>query len=100
MMPHFDSTISMGTIIQLVAIVGAGVVFFVRLAEIQKRQIELIETLREDLHEHKMEFRDHQSKDDTRFDRLEQRIIDLVAGLQRVIGQTEVFRHTPRQGNS
>ncbi len=61
MMPHFDSTISMGTIIQLVAIVGAGVVFFVRLAEIQKRQIELIETLREDLHEHKMEFRDHQS---------------------------------------
>lgn len=88
-MPHMDWTISLGSLLSAVSVIGACVVFFVRMGEIQRQQTEILRTLRDD-------FRDHQKEDNIRFEKLETRIIDLISGLQRLIGQMELFRRNPR----
>ncbi len=95
---HFDGTITLGSIFSAVTIVGAIVVFFVRLVELQRSQNEMQANQSRIMEAIRLDFKKHEDKDDLRFERLENRVIDLVAGLQRMVGNVEVFRLRPRGG--
>lgn len=93
---HFDWTISLGNIAQMVTVLvvstAVWIAFKTRVELILKQQAELIASLREN-------FDKHEERDDTLFREMQSKITDLVGGVQRLIGQYEVFRsgHDRRQ---
>ena len=90
---HWNPEISLGTVfvIALQAVFGllAFVKFNAKADTLIQQHTELIRELRR-------KFDAHEEEDDRKFERLEARITDLVAGLQRMVGRTDFFRRRTR----
>jgi hypothetical protein len=83
------AVIQLGVLI--VGIVGAGFVFKTRMEEMVKNQEKLLTAFTE-------RFEIHEESDRKMFEGIQNRFLDVVGGLQRVIGETSVFRQQPRDG--
>ena len=86
---RFDWTIEIGTVIQLfgsAVLIGVAVVSFrTKVNLVLEQQSELMRALSAQLAK-------HEDRDETLFGEIQSRITDLVGGVQRLVGQNEVFR--------
>lgn len=95
-MPHFNFELTPTFFITVIGGIWAWIKASHKIDTILVRQGIVIDQQRALLDKLAAQFDAHEHEDDRRFERFEERILDLVAGLQRVIGQSEIFRRTPR----
>jgi hypothetical protein len=88
---HFDGTITAGSLISGAIVLAVGlagwVAFRARVDTILKSQADLTEALTS-------RFEKHEERDSEMFQGIQARLIDLVSGVQRLVGQNDVFRKT------
>jgi hypothetical protein len=82
MQPTFDPSINLGSLIALAVIVVGGI-------KVWAQQKEMLAELARRFHE-------HEKRDEELFAQMQNRILDLSGGIQRLIGENSVFRIKPR----
>lgn len=90
-MIHFDSTVTAGSLISAAIILAVGiagwVAFRARVDTLLDNQDRLMAHLTQ-------RFEGHEDRDAEMFDKVQSRLSDLAAGIQRLVGQNEAFRIT------
>lgn len=91
---RWDGTITLGTIVQvgvtLALAIMAWSVFKTKVELMLKQQANLIDSM-------SRRFEEHEKLDRDLFHEIQSRITDLVGGVQRLVGQNEVFRSGQQQ---
>lgn len=91
-------------VIQLIVVsggvLGAFFVFKGRMEEMSKNQKELLEAFARRFEVHEGIDRDMFKAIEAKFELVQTRFLDIVGGLQRVVGETAVFRMKPRDSSS
>lgn len=82
------AVIQLGVLI--VGILGTVFVFKTRMEEMAKNQEKLLQAFAE-------RFEIHEETDRKMFEGIQNRFLDVVGGLQRLVGETSVFRQQPRE---
>lgn len=89
MLPSFDYTISLGSLLTLIGAVSTALIvistFKAKIDALLELHSSQLETMREDLKEHREE-------DVKRFDTMNDRLFDLVSSVQRLVGQVDPRR--------
>ena len=88
-MPHLDMTITLGSLLTFIAILGTWASFIANTKSVLKAHADLINKLDQ-------QFVSHENRDDARFTAMQTQIMDLLAGLNRLVGRSE-FRIVPRE---
>lgn len=93
-MPHFDYTISLGSILTLI---GAVVTALMVIGTFKAKIDLLLDLHAEQLVIMRQEFKEHRAEDDKRFSALSERMFEIVSSVQRLIGQAEMRRTGDRR---
>lgn len=92
-MPQFDTSIS------IMGLVNAGVILVVAYGgwKAFQSRVDIILTNQKDLMDKLTDrFEVHEQSDERLFLHIQERITDLVGGVQRLVGQNDAFRKLPR----